>query len=116
MKAIYTKVTGKKIFRGKHIGDSIVREFSFASATLWQNKSLSFDKKLLKYAEDKGVESFIFSDPRKRTRLKIGLESAINNGAAGQHGQGNQWYIPKEHMEEMDGYRRTAYVTDEVVI
>jgi hypothetical protein len=116
MKAIYTKVNGKKIFIGKHIGDSIVREFSFASATLWQNKSLSFDKKLLKYAEDKGVESFIFSDPKKRTQLKIGIESVITNGADGQHGQGNQWYIPKEHMEEMDEYRRTAYVTDEVVI
>ena len=66
MKAIYTNVNGKKIFIGKHIEDSIVREFSFASATLWQNESLSFDKKLLKYAEDKGVESFIFSDPKKR--------------------------------------------------
>ena len=48
MKAIYTNVNGKKIFIGKHIEDSIVRECSFASATLWQNKSLSFDKKLLK--------------------------------------------------------------------
>jgi hypothetical protein len=116
MKAIYTTVNGRKIFIGKHIEDSIVREFSFASATLWQNESLSFDKKLLKYAEDKGVESFIFSDPKKKTRLKIGLESAINKGADGQHGQGNQWYIPRKHMEELDGYKRTAYVTDEVVI
>ena len=116
MKAIYTNVNGKKIFIGKHIEDSIVREFSFASATLWQNKSLSFDKKLLKYAEDKGVESFIFSDPTKKARLKIDTKSAINKGVDGQHGQGNQWYIPKEHMEEMDEYRRTAYVTDEVVI
>jgi hypothetical protein len=35
MKAIYTVVNDRKTFIGKHIGESIVREFSFASAVLW---------------------------------------------------------------------------------
>ena len=116
MKAIYTEVNGRKIFIGKHIGDAIVREFSFDTATLWQNESLSFDRGLLKYAEGNGGKSFIFSDHKKRIRLKIDIKSAINNGAEGQHGQGNQWYIPRKFMDKMEGYKKTAYVTDEVVV
>ena len=116
MKAIYTVVNDKKTFIGKHIGESIVREFSFASAVLWKNESLSFDKKLLRYAEDNKVKLFIFSDSLKKKRLKMDIKSVIDNGSDGHHGAGQQWYIPMGLMDDLKGYVRTAYIRDEVII
>ena len=114
MKAIYTVVNDRKTFIGKHIGESIVREF--ASAVLWKNKSLSFDKKLLKYAEDNKVKLFIFSDSLKKKRLKMDIRSIIDNGLDGHNGAGQQWYIPVELMDELKGYVKTTYIRDEIII
>jgi len=69
MKAIYTEINGKKIFVGKHIKNEIIREFPFSKAVLWQNKNLGFDIRLLKYAKEHNVKSFIFSDPVKTISL-----------------------------------------------
>ena len=52
MKAIYTTVNNRKTFLGKHINNTIVREFPFSKAVLWQNKGLGFDKRLLEYAKE----------------------------------------------------------------
>ena len=115
MKAIYTTVNSRKTFIGKHIDDSIVREFPFNTATLWQKESLSFDKKLLGYAEENGVKSFAFTDPKRGVRLEVSLERAISDGVDGEHGEGDQWYIPKASMMEV-GYCKTAYISEEVVL
>jgi len=115
MKAIYTTVNDRKTFIGKHIDDTIVREFPFNTATLWQNESLSFDKKLLGYAEENEVKSFAFTDPIRRVRLEVSLAAAISDGTDGEHGEGDQWYIPKSSMLEV-GYYKTGYITEEVVL
>jgi len=116
MIAIYTDVNNRKTFLGKHIKNEIVREFPFSKAVLWQNKNLGFDKKLLKYAEDNNVKSFIFSDPLKGISLKIGIKAAISNGKEDNFGQGVQWYIPKSIMKKLDTYRKTPYIKKEVII
>ena len=116
MLAIYTDVNNRKTFLGKHIKNEIVREFPFSKAVLWQNKNLGFDKKLLKYAEDNNVKSFIFSDPIKGISLQIGIKAAISNGEENEFGQGVQWYIPKSIMKKLDTYRKTPYIKKEVII
>jgi len=116
MLAIYTDVNNRKTFLGKHIKNEIVREFPFSKAVLWQNKNLGFDKKLLKYAEDNNIKSFIFSDPIKGISLKIGIKAAISNGKENEFGQGVQWYIPKSIMKKLDIYRKTPYIKKEVII
>ena len=115
MKAIYTTVNDRKTFIGKHVDDTIIREFPFNTATLWQNESLSFDKKLLGYAEENNVRSFAFTDPKRRVKLEVSLEKAISDGTDGEHGEGDQWYIPKSSMLEVD-YHKTGYASEEVVL
>ena len=68
-------VNDRKTFLGKHVNNTIVREFPFSKAVLWQNKNLGFDKRLLSYAKDNKVKQFIFSDPVKRISLKIGIRA-----------------------------------------
>jgi len=115
-KAIYTIVNGRRTFIGKHVGDSIVREFPFASSVLWQNKSLSFDKRLLDYAKNNDVKTFIFSDLAKRVYLKLSIESVISDGSDGYNGAGLQWYIPMKFAENLEDHTRTSYIKDELVI
>ena len=116
MYAIYATINGRKTFLGKHIRDSIYREFPFSKAVLWQNKKLGFDIRLLKYAKDHKVKSFIFSDPVKAISLKIGVRAAENQGKKGEYGEGTQWYIPKSLMKRLDKYVRTPYAGKEVVL
>ena len=115
-KAIYTTVNGRKTFVGKHIGDAIVREFPFASSVLWQNESLSFDKRLLDYAKNNAVKLFVFSDLVKKLYLKLSLESILSAGSDGYHGAGSQWYIPMKSAEILESYTTTPYIKDELVI
>ena len=116
MYAIYTTVNDKKTFLGKHIDNTIIREFPFSKAVLWQNKNLGFDKRLLEYAKDNKVKQFIFSDPVKRISLKIGVRSAIFNGEENNYGEGLQWYIPKSIMKKIEGYRKAPYIKKEKII
>jgi hypothetical protein len=115
MKAIYTTVNDRKTFIGKHIEDTIVREFPFNTAMLWQKESLSFDKRLLAYAEVNGIKTFAFTDPKRGVRLEVSLETALAQGSEEEYGEETQWYIPKSAMIEV-GYYKTAYVTEEVVL
>ena len=116
MYAIYTMVNNRKTFLGKHVNNTILREFPFSKAVLWQNKNLGFDKRLLSYAEDKKVKQFIFSDPVKRISLKIGIRAAIFNGEENNYGEGLQWYIPKSIMKKIDSYKKAPYIKKEVII
>ena len=116
MKAIYTEINGKKIFVSKHIKNEIIREFPFSKAVLWQNKNLGFDIRLLKYAKEHNVKSFIFSDPVKTISLKIGIKAAENQGKKGEYGEGSQWYIPKSIMKKLNKYKRTPYVKEEYIL
>ena len=116
MYAIYTMISNRKTFLGKHVNNTILREFPISKAVLWQNKNLGFDKRLLSYAEDKKVKQFIFSDPVKRISLKIGIRSAIFNGEENNYGEGLQWYIPKSFMKKIDSYRKAPYIKKEVII
>ena len=116
MLAVYTDINGRKTFLGKHIDNEIVREFPFTKAVLWQDKNLGFDKRLLKYAKENDVKSFIFSDPLKGISLKIGIKAAISNGKQNEFGQGQQWYMPKSIMKRLEIYRKTPYVKKEVII
>ena len=116
MLAVYTDINGRKTFLGKHIDNEIVREFPFTKAVLWQDKNLGFDKRLLKYAKENNVKSFIFSDPIKGISLKIGIKAAISNGKQNEFGQGQQWYMPKSIMKILEIYRKTPYVKKEVII
>ena len=107
--------------KGKSKTDHKIRQnkiswIPFSKAVLWQNKNLGFDKKLLKYAEDNNVKSFIFSDPIKGISLRIGIKSAISNGKEDNFGQGVQWYIPKSIMKKLDKYQKTPYVKKELII
>ena len=104
MKAIYTTVNNRKTFLGKHINNTIVREFPFSKAVLWQNRGLGFDKRLLEYAKENKVKQFIFSDPIKKISLKIGIKAAIFNGEENNYGEGLQWYIPKMIRKEQLKY------------
>ena len=116
MLAVYTDINGRKTFLGKHINNEIIREFPFTKAVLWQDKNLGFDKRLLKYAKENDVKSFIFSDPIKGISLKIGIKAAISNGKQNEFGQGQQWYMPKSIMKRLEIYRKTPYVKKEVII
>lgn len=116
MLAVYTDINGRKTFLGKHINNEIIREFPFTKAVLWQDKNLGFDKRLLKYAKENAVKSFIFSDPIKGISLKIGIKAAISNGKQNEFGQGQQWYMPKSIMKRLEIYRKTPYVKKEVII
>ena len=116
MYAIYAVINSKKTFLGKHVNNTILREFPFSKAVLWQNKNLGFDRRLLSYAKDKKVKQFIFSDPVKRISLKIGIRAAIFNGEENNYGEGLQWYIPKSIMKKIDGYRKAPYIKKEVII
>ena len=114
-KAIYTFINDKKIFLGKHIGNNIIRDFSFHSAVLWKDKELGFDIRLLTYAKNEGIKKFLFQDHARHLSLEIGIRKAINNGSVGNNGQGTQWYIPKSIMKKIDPIR-TPYVKKEVRI
>jgi hypothetical protein len=116
MLAVYTDINGRKTFLGKHINNEIIREFPFSKAVLWQDKNLGFDKRLLKYAKENDVKSFIFSDPIKGISLKIGIRAAVSNGKQNEFGQGTQWYMPKSIMKRLETYRKTPYVKKEVII
>jgi|TARA_R100000789_G_C2884563_1_gene115561 hypothetical protein len=116
MIAICTEINGKKRFLGKHIDDEIIREFPFSKAVLWQKKDLGFDIRLLKYAENHNVKSFIFSDPIKAISLKIGVRAAKNQGRKDEYGEGTQWYVPKSIMKRLDKYRKTPYIKKEVML
>ena len=48
-------------------------------------------------------------------RLEVSLERAISDGTDGEHGEGDQWYIPKSSMMEVV-YYKTAYISEEVVL
>ena len=116
MYAIYTMVKNRKTFLGKHVNNTILREFPFSKAVLWQNHNLGFDKRLLDYAKDHKIKQFIFSDPVKRVSLKIGIRAAIFNGEENSYGEGLQWYIPKSIMKRLEGYRKSPYIKKEVMI
>ena len=116
MKAIYTTVNNRKTFLGKHINNTIVREFPFSKAVLWQNKGLGFDKRLLEYAKENKVKQFIFSDPIKKISLKIGIKAAIFNGEENNYGEGLQWYIPKTIMKKMERYVTSPYIKKERIL
>ena len=121
-KAIYTWITPKgqkkerKTFLGKHIGNTIHREFPFSKAVLWQNKELSFDRRLLDYALETNVKYFVFTDPIKRISLKAGIKAVENNGYAEQYGEGQQWYFSKQLARKLSQQEKTPYVSNEVVI
>ncbi len=121
-KAIYAWITPKgqkkerKTFLGKHIGNTIHREFPFSKAVLWQNKELSFDKRLLDYALETNVKYFVFSDPVKRISLKAGIKALQNNGYEEQYGEGTQWYFSKQLARKLSQQEKTPYVSREVVI
>lgn len=115
MKAIYIYNRGRKTYIGKHIGDTIFREFAHRRAILWQDNSLSFDAKLLKYAKSKNVKKFVFTDTVKRKSSEIGILSLINNGQKGEHGEGEQWYFPADLPKKIK-YKKTPYVKTEVIL
>ena len=121
-KAIYTWITPKgqkkerKTFLGKHIGNTIHREFPFSKAVLWQNKELSFDRRVLDYALETNVNYFVFTDPIKRISLKAGIKAVENNGYAEQYGEGQQWYFSKQLARKLSQQEKTPYVSNEVVI
>ena len=114
-KAIYTYINDRKTFIGKHVGDTIIRDFSFHSAVMWKDKELGFDIRLLTYAKNEKVKRFIFQDHAKQLSLEIGIRKAMNNGSLANNGQGTQWYIPKSIMKRISPIR-TPYVKKEVRI
>ena len=116
MKAIYTSIKGRKTFLGKHIKDTIYREFPFSKAVLWQNKELSFDKRLLDYALKTKVKNFVFTDPIKRISLKAGIKALKNNGYEKEYGEGVQWYFSKQLVNKLPEVAKTPYVKQEVEI
>tara|TARA_R100000750_G_C2254067_1_gene61241 strand:- start:85 stop:468 length:384 start_codon:yes stop_codon:yes gene_type:complete len=115
MYAIYTMINDRKTFIGKHIDNTIVREFSFRKAVLWHKGYLGFDKRLLDYAKDAGVKMFIFSEPVKQFSLKIGIRKFNNNKTTYEKSDGNQWYVSK-HLMDKSGYFKTPYVKKEVML
>ena len=115
MKAIYIYNQGRKTFIGKHIGSIIYREFAHSRAVLWQNKSLSFDAKLLKYALGQNVKKFVFTDTVKKTSSEIGIRSLINNSIMDTYGQGKQWYFPADLPKKIK-FKKTPYVKKEVIL
>ena len=74
MKAIYTTVNNRKTFLGKHINNTIIREFPFSKAVLWQSKNLGFDKRLLEYAKENKVKQLYqqtYNPPTNNDLYKI---------------------------------------------
>ena len=119
--AVYTSINGKKTFLGKHIDDVIYREFPFKTAVLWQDKELSFDKRLLDYAIRTKVKGFVFTDPVKRISLKVGIKALQNNvHERDEHGRsklmGAQYYFSKSLGEKLIKVKKTPYVKQEVMI
>ena len=110
-KALYIEFNGSYRFIGKHIKNNIIREFPFAKAVLWQNKSFSFDKKLLDYAKQNAVENFVFADLHKNVYLRLSMNSVLQNGSDGDYGYGLQWYVPMSVGEELETYKKSPYVS-----
>ncbi len=115
MKAIYIYNRGRKTFIGKHINDVIYREFAFNRAVLWQNKSLSFDVRMLEYAQSQNVVKFVFTDTVKKESHEIGIQALINNSHVADHGEGDQHYFPLNLAQKIR-YKKTPYVKSEVTL
>ena len=115
MKAVYIDNRGRKTFIGKHIKDVIYREFAFTRAVLWQNKSLSFDSRMLAYAQSQSVKKFVFTDTVKRKSYEIGIRALTNNSHTEDHGQGEQLYFPLDLAKKIK-YKKTPFVKKEVVL
>ena len=79
-KAIYTYINGRKTFVGKQINDVIHREFDFSKAVLWQNKELSFDERLLLYAQNQKIKSF-----RLETLFAVMVDGRITGYSKAKH-------------------------------
>ena len=117
MYAIYATINGRKTFLGKHIRDSIYREFPFSKAVLWQNKNLGFDVRLLEYAKENKVRSFVFADSTKKESFKIGIKSFDKHHKSKtiNTSQGEQCYINKDWLNRAE-YQKTPYVKNEVIL
>ena len=117
MKAIYTEINGRKTFLGKHIRNSIIREFPFRTSVLWQNKHIGFDIRLLEYAKANKVRSFVFADSTKKESFKIGIKSFEKHYTLGtiNKKQGEQCYISKDWLNRAE-YKKTSYIKDEIVL
>jgi len=115
MKAIYIINRGRKTFIGKHINDIIYREFAFNRAVLWQNKSLSFDVRMLEYAQNQNVKKFVFTDTVKKESHEIGIQALIINSHVADHGEGDQHYFPLNLAQKIR-YKKTPYVKNEVIL
>ena len=115
MKAVYIYNRGRKTFIGKHINDVIYREFAFNRAVLWQNKSLSFDVRMLEYAQNKNVKKFVFTDTVKKESLEIDIQAFENNSHVADHGEGEQHYFPLNLAQKIR-YKKTPYVKNEVIL
>ena len=115
MKAVYIINRGRKTFIGKHINDIIYREFAFNRAVLWQNKSLSFDVRMLEYAQSQNVKKFVFTDTVKKESHEIGIQALILNSHVADHGEGDQHYFPLNLAQKIR-YKKTPYVKNEVIL
>ena len=117
MKAIYTEIDGRKTFLGKHIRNTIVREFPFRTSVLWQNKHIGFDIRLLKYAKENKVRSFVFADSTKKESFKIGIKSfdKHHKSKTVNTSQGEQCYINKDWLNRAE-YQKTPYVKNEIIL
>ena len=115
MKAVYIYNRGRKTFIGKHINDVIYREFAFNRAVLWQNKSLSFDVRMLEYAQSQNVKKFVFTDTVKKESHEIGIQALIINSHVADHGEGDQHYFPLNLAQKIR-YKKTPYVKNEVIL
>ena len=117
MKAIYTEINGRKTFLGKHANNTIIREFPFRTSVLWQNKNIGFDIRLLKYAKDNSVRSFVFADSTKKESFKIGIKSFDKHYTLGtvNKNQGEQCYISKDWLNRAE-YKKTPYIKKEVIL
>ena len=72
--ALYLTIDGQRKFVGKHIGNTIYRDFPFSKAKLRKGDALGSDIRLLEYARYHNVAGFVFTDPKKKVSL-VGLRS-----------------------------------------
>ena len=105
--ALVTEVKGRKIYLGKHIENTILREFPFRSAVLWKENAIGFDIRLLEYAKENKVKGFVFTDSLRKESFKIGIKSMMNNHwiKTENETEGEQVYINRDLLKKTKYYK-----------
>ncbi len=101
--ALYLTIDGQRKFVGKHIGNTIYRDFPFSKAKLRKGDALGSDIRLLEYARYHNVAGFVFTDPKKKVSLAISIDNLEKHYFESEENpkEGRQFRVNMEHLKKI---------------